>query len=323
MLVAIAIRLSFCMISILPILRSWLDIALASSRPRRFDVPTSAVHFLFCGRPIPFRNPFAPPGGSSGPMTISDDVEPPAKCQARSANFTSQDEHMRSLAGTVALVAGGTRGAGHGIAAELGAAGATVYVTGRTTQSQTSEYRRPETIEETAAFVTELGGEGIAVRVDHLVPAEVAALVARIRASAASSTSSSMTSGAAAPVRVEQGGLGARSGERVASAAACRRHASHHRAPRPAAPDREPGGLLVEVTDGTAEYNADHYRLSVFYDLAKTRPSAWPRHMPRISRATERPRFPSHRVDALRDDARQLCGDRSDWREATADRRTS
>jgi len=86
------------------------------------------------------------------------------------------------LAGKVALVAGGTRGGGRGIAVELGAAGATVYVTGRTTQNHSSEYARPETIEETAALVTEAGGRGIPVRVDHLVPREVAALVARIRA---------------------------------------------------------------------------------------------------------------------------------------------
>src|SRR5580765_5874405 len=89
---------------------------------------------------------------------------------------------MPSLARRIALVAGGTRGAGRGIAVELGAAGATVYVTGRTTRTQTSEYGRPETIEDTAALVSEAGGEGVAIRVDHLVPAEVEALVARIRA---------------------------------------------------------------------------------------------------------------------------------------------
>ena len=55
-----------------------------------------------------------------------------------------------ALAGKVALVAGGTRGAGRGIAVQLGAAGATVYVTGRTTRSQRSEMNRPETVEETA-----------------------------------------------------------------------------------------------------------------------------------------------------------------------------
>ena len=59
-----------------------------------------------------------------------------------------------SLAGKVALVAGATRGAGRGIAVELGAAGATVYVTGRTTRERRSEYDRPETIEETAELVT-------------------------------------------------------------------------------------------------------------------------------------------------------------------------
>ena len=58
-----------------------------------------------------------------------------------------------SLKGKVALVAGATRGAGRGIAVELGAAGATVYVTGRTTRDQPSEYARPETIEETAELV--------------------------------------------------------------------------------------------------------------------------------------------------------------------------
>ncbi len=85
-----------------------------------------------------------------------------------------------SLRGKVALVAGATRGAGRGIAVQLGAAGATVYVTGRTTRSERSEMNRPETIEETAALVDEAGGRGLAVQVDHLVPEQVRALVARI-----------------------------------------------------------------------------------------------------------------------------------------------
>src|SRR5688572_9351610 len=88
----------------------------------------------------------------------------------------------RSLTGKVALVAGASRGAGRGIAVELGAAGATVYVTGRTTRTRTSEMNRPETIEETAALVDEAGGRGIAVQVDHLVADQVKALVARIEA---------------------------------------------------------------------------------------------------------------------------------------------
>jgi NAD(P)-dependent dehydrogenase (short-subunit alcohol dehydrogenase family) len=84
------------------------------------------------------------------------------------------------LNGTVALVAGGTRGAGRGIAVELGAAGATVYLTGRSTRAARSPIGRAETIEETAELVTQAGGTGIAVRCDHLVPAEVAALAERI-----------------------------------------------------------------------------------------------------------------------------------------------
>jgi NAD(P)-dependent dehydrogenase (short-subunit alcohol dehydrogenase family) len=88
---------------------------------------------------------------------------------------------MSALTGRVALVAGGTRGAGRGIAVELGAAGATVYVTGRSSRGRPSEYARTETIEETAELVTAAGGKGLAVRVDHLVPAEVEALVTRMR----------------------------------------------------------------------------------------------------------------------------------------------
>jgi NAD(P)-dependent dehydrogenase (short-subunit alcohol dehydrogenase family) len=80
-----------------------------------------------------------------------------------------EDVRSTSLEGKVALVAGATRGAGRGIAVELGAAGATVYVTGRTSRSQPSEYARPETIEETAELVSAAGGTGIAVQVDHLV----------------------------------------------------------------------------------------------------------------------------------------------------------
>ena len=87
----------------------------------------------------------------------------------------------QALKGKVALVAGATRGAGRGIAVELGAAGATVYCTERTTRTQRSEYNRPETIEETAELVQHAGGQGIAVQVDHLDRAQVQALVARIK----------------------------------------------------------------------------------------------------------------------------------------------
>lgn len=174
-----------------------------------------------------------------------------------------------SLAGKVALVAGATRGAGRGIAVQLGAAGATVYVTGRTTRTERSEMNRPETIEETAALVDEAGGHGIAVRVDHLEPDQVRALVARIES--------------------EQGGLhvlvndifGATRIEWNKSVwesdldyglhtlrLAVDTHVitSHFAIPLLI---RTPGGLVIEVNDGTAEYNDTHYRNSFFYDLAK------------------------------------------------------
>jgi NAD(P)-dependent dehydrogenase (short-subunit alcohol dehydrogenase family) len=86
----------------------------------------------------------------------------------------------QQLKGQVALVTGATRGAGRGMAVELGAAGATVYVTGRSTRASRGPLSRPETIEETAELVTAAGGRGIAVRCDHMVPAEVRALVRRI-----------------------------------------------------------------------------------------------------------------------------------------------
>jgi NAD(P)-dependent dehydrogenase (short-subunit alcohol dehydrogenase family) len=174
-----------------------------------------------------------------------------------------------SLAGKVALVAGATRGAGRGIAVQLGAAGATVYVTGRTTRSRRSEMNRPETIEETAALVDEAGGHGIPVQVDHLVPDEVRALVARIESEQGSLHV--LVNDIWGATRMEWGKSAWESSleyglHTLRLAVDTHAVTSHFAVPLLI---KTPGGLVVEVTDGTAEYNASHYRVSFFYDLAK------------------------------------------------------
>ena len=176
-----------------------------------------------------------------------------------------------TLEGKVALVAGATRGAGRGIAVALGEAGATVYCTGRSTRERRSEYDRPETIEETAEQVTAAGGAGIAVAVDHLEPDQVAALVRRIDAEQAR-----------LDVLVNDVWGGERlfewdtplwehdldNGLRMLRLALdTHLITSHFALPLLI---RRPGGLVVEMTDGTAAYNAANYRNSAFYDLVKT-----------------------------------------------------
>ena len=94
--------------------------------------------------------------------------------------MTKKSHASRLLAGRVALVAGATRGAGRGVARALGEAGATVYCTGRSVNGRPSPYKRPETIDETAAMINDAGGRAIAVRVDHSVESEVKALFGRI-----------------------------------------------------------------------------------------------------------------------------------------------
>jgi NAD(P)-dependent dehydrogenase (short-subunit alcohol dehydrogenase family) len=175
-----------------------------------------------------------------------------------------------TLAGKVALVAGATRGAGRAIAVELARAGATVYATGRSTRSSRSEYNRPETIEETAELIAAAGGEGIALRVDHLESDQVAGLVERID-----------SDHGRLDVLVNDIWGGEKlfdwnaklwehdldKGLRLLRLAV-ETHliTSHHALPLLV---RRPGGLVVEMTDGTADYNAVNYRVSAFYDLAK------------------------------------------------------
>jgi NAD(P)-dependent dehydrogenase (short-subunit alcohol dehydrogenase family) len=175
------------------------------------------------------------------------------------------------------VVAGATRGAGRGIAAALGEAGATVICTGRSSISgnDTSDYDRPETIEETAELVDSLGGQGIPIQVDHLAPDQVRALADRIgRDHGAIDILVNDVWGAEVlkgpppmwhrPIWEHDLDDGLRILRLGIDTHLITSHCLH-----PLLVER-PGGLLVEVTDGTKDYNDQTFRLSVFYDLAKT-----------------------------------------------------
>lgn len=169
----------------------------------------------------------------------------------------------------VALVAGATRGAGRGIAIELGAAGATVYCTGRSTRARRSEMDRPETIEETAELVTAAGGRGIAVAVDHLAVEEVRALVARIERDAG--RLDVLVNDIFGATKMEWG-KSVWESDLAYGLHLLRLGVDTHAITSHCALPlllRHPGGLVVEVNDGTDAYNATRYRVSFFYDLVK------------------------------------------------------
>ncbi|MFJ7126946.1 SDR family oxidoreductase [Streptomyces sp. NPDC098101] len=190
--------------------------------------------------------------------------------------MTTETPDSKPLRGRICLVAGATRGAGRAIAVQLGAAGATVYVTGRTTREKVSEVgRTTETIEETAELVTAAGGEGVAVPTDHLEPEQVRVLVDRIDRERG--RLDVLVNDIWGGEHLVVAGFGKKIWE-VDLADGLRMLElgvkSHLITSAAATPllTRHPGGLLVEVTDGTREYNATRYRENVYYDLAKNAP---------------------------------------------------
>jgi NAD(P)-dependent dehydrogenase (short-subunit alcohol dehydrogenase family) len=172
-----------------------------------------------------------------------------------------QEGMKKPLEGKVAVVTGATRGAGRGIATALGEAGATVYCTGRSVPGSPGMKNRPETIDETAAIVTARGGRGIAVRVDHTIPAEVASLFERV--GELDILVNDIWGGDDLiewgkklwETKLEDGLL------LIDRAIKTHIITSYHGLPRLRA-----GGLVVEITDGDAYFYRGHF----FYDLVKT-----------------------------------------------------
>ena len=181
-----------------------------------------------------------------------------------------------TLRGRVAVVAGATRGAGRGIATALGEAGATVICTGRSSVSGNgqSDYDRPETIEETAELVTKLGGTGIPIQVDHLDIPQVQKLAEHIREDHGAIDilvndiwGAEILKGHPPTWNRPIWEHNLEDGLRILRLGIDTHLITSH-CLLPLLVTR-PGGLLVEVTDGTKEYNDSAYRISVFYDLSK------------------------------------------------------
>jgi len=178
----------------------------------------------------------------------------------------------RPLTGKIALVAGATRGAGRAIAVELARAGAYVYATGRSSRvNGPSEIDRPETIEETGERMAAAGGEGVALRVDHLEPAEVDSLVARIRDERG--RLDILVNDIFGGDRYAQFGKKIWEHDLHGGLRMLRMGIDTHAITSHYALGlliERPGGLVIEMTDGTFAYNAD-YRdgVGMYYDLVK------------------------------------------------------
>ncbi|HTI63770.1 MAG TPA: SDR family NAD(P)-dependent oxidoreductase, partial [Gemmatimonadaceae bacterium] len=195
---------------------------------------------------------------------------PRARCRSRSPRPGARSTRTSSehpLSGRIALVAGATRGAGRGIARGLGEAGATVYCTGRSVSGHSATAGRPETIDETAALVTDAGGTGIAVQTDHTQPDQVEALVERIRGD--HGHLDVLVNDVWGGDELTEWGkpLWEHSLEKglLMLERAVHSHLITSRFAIPLMLDRD-GALLVEVTDGVTPA----YRGNVYYDLVKS-----------------------------------------------------
>ena len=172
----------------------------------------------------------------------------------------------------VGLVAGATRGAGRAIAVELARAGLHVYATGRSSRATgRSEIGRPETIEDTGDLMAAAGGHGTALVVDHEDPAAVAALVARIESD--HGRLDVLVNDIFGGDRYAQWHTPMWEHDLAGGLRMLRMGVDTHLITAHAALPlllRGERGLLVEMTDGTAEVNAN-YREGVgfFYDLVK------------------------------------------------------
>jgi NAD(P)-dependent dehydrogenase (short-subunit alcohol dehydrogenase family) len=182
------------------------------------------------------------------------------------------DETAGPLRDRVALVAGATRGAGRAIAVELARAGATVYATGRSSRvGGPSEIGRPETIEETGELMAAAGGNGAALRVDHLDPDQVRDLAGRIDAE--HGRLDILVNDIFGGDRYAQFGRTVWEHDLPGGLRMLRMGidthliTSHEMLPLLI---RKPGGLVVEMTDGTAEYNRNYrHDVGIYYDLVK------------------------------------------------------
>ena len=177
---------------------------------------------------------------------------------------------MSDLTGKVALVAGATRGAGRAIARELGRAGAVVYCTGRSTTNQPSDYGRPETIEETAELIINAGGTAHPVVVDHREITQVRRLIDRIEKEYGRLDVLVNDIGGEAYVEfdIPLWEYNWEHGRRLLEAGLMTHLLTSHCAM--GLLSRRAGGLVIEVTDGTRNYNTGHFRGTVFLDLTKT-----------------------------------------------------